>query len=414
VRILVYGLNFTPELTGIGKYTGEMAAWLASRGHDVRVVTAPPYYPQWKVLQGYSNARWRTERDAEVQVWRCPLWVPANAGGLKRILHLCTFAISSFPVLFRQLFWRPQIVWVVAPALACAPGAALVARLARAKSWLHIQDFEVDAAFSMGLLKGARLRRAFLTAEGWLLRRFDRVSTISGRMMALAAGKQLRRGQLVFFPNWVDISAIQHQPGSDLRSELGLGLERVVALYSGNMGNKQGLEVLAEVARILADDPRFFFVFCGDGTGREDLVRRCAGLDNVLFLPLQPLSRLSDLLAMADVHLLPQRADAADLVMPSKLGGMLASGRPVVATAAPSTEVADVVERQAGAGLVVPPEDPQAFARAMLQLASDPALRQAMGRRGRAFAETELDRQAVLQQFEARVLELVGNPPRDT
>ena len=411
MRILLYGINFAPELTGTGKYTGELAEWLAARGHEVRVVTAPPYYPEWKVRQGYSRWLWRTEKGASLTVWRCPLWVPRNAGGLKRMLHLASFAITSLPVVLRQISWRPDLVWVVEPTLACAPAAAFVAKASGGKSWLHIQDFEVDAAFSMGLLAGARSRRMLLAMERWLMRRFDRVSTISGRMMELARSKGLWPGQLVFFPNWADLSLVQPQSRSSYRDELGLAPETRVAMYSGNMGNKQGLEVLAEVAALLRDDPSVLFVFCGHGTGREELMRRCEGLPNVRFLPLQPLNRLGDFLALADVHLLPQRADAADLVMPSKLTGMLASGRAVVATAAPQTELAQVVSERARCGLVVPPEDAPALAAAVRQLMDDPQGRSRMGENARRFALDELDRDTVLGKFEAEVLAICPRRP---
>jgi colanic acid biosynthesis glycosyl transferase WcaI len=406
VRILIHGINFAPELTGIGKFTGEMAAWLAQNGHEVRVVTAPPYYPEWKVRQTYTSWRWKTETGAQLQIWRCPLWVPSRAGGLKRIVHLLSFALSSLPVMARQILWRPHVVWVAEPALACAPAAALVAKLAGGKSWLHIQDFEVDAAFSMGLLKGERSKRLLLGLERWLLRRFDRVSTISGRMMDLASSKGLDPERLVFFPNWVDISMVRPQQTSTYREELAIPANAVVALYSGNMGNKQGLEILAEVARLLHDDPSIQFVFCGDGTGRQDLMEKCKALSNVRFLRLQPLARLSDLLALADVHLLPQRADAADLVMPSKLGGIVASGRPVLVTAGPRTELAEVVEKRADCGIVVPPESPELMAAALRQLAGDLDARVRMGANGRAFAEKYLDRHAVLQAFDGELVRL--------
>jgi colanic acid biosynthesis glycosyl transferase WcaI len=138
------------------------------------------------------------------------------------------------------------------------------------------------------------------------------------------------------------------------------------------MGGKQGLDILADTARLLVNDERLHFVFCGNGAGRAELEGRCTGLANVRFLDLQPLERLGELLTFADIHLLPQRADAADLVMPSKLTGMLASGRPIVVTAHPGTEVARVVE---GCGLVVEPERPEVFADAIAALASDLELR---------------------------------------
>jgi colanic acid biosynthesis glycosyl transferase WcaI len=402
MKILLYGINFAPELTGIGKYTGEMAAWLAAQGHEVRVVTAPPYYPAWAVSPGYSGRAWRTEVWQGVTVWRCPLWVPHQPGGLKRLLHLASFALTSLPVMLRQAVWRPQVVWVVEPALFCAPAALVVARLSGAKAWLHVQDFEVDAAFSLGLLKGAWMQRLVVGAERWLMRRFDGVSTISQRMHQRLLDKGVAPGRAVVAANWVDISAITVGARSNqFRAELGMTADAVVALYSGNMGAKQGLELLADVAKLC---PEVVFVFCGNGVGRADLVQRCAGLNNVHFLDLQPMARLNELLAMADVHLLPQRADAADLVMPSKLTGMLASGRPVLATAHLGTELANVVT-QYDCGLVVPPEQAQEFAAALLNLAQDEPARTRMGAAGRQYAEVNLHIDAVLGRFVDRLKE---------
>lgn len=152
--------------------------------------------------------------------------------------------------------------------------------------------------------------------------------------------------------------------------------------------------------------PEVIFVFCGNGVGRADLVALCDGLPNVRFLELQPVERLGALLGMADIHLLPQRADAADLVMPSKLTGMLASGRPVVATAAPGTQVAMVVEQ---CGLVVPPGDAGALADAVLFLANDADIRAELGAKARAYAEANLGRDAILSRFECELRSLMKN-----
>jgi len=408
VKILFYGINFAPELTGIGKYTGEMAQWLAAAGHEVRVITAPPYYPAWKVGEGHSSSQYRTESWQGVRVMRAPLWVPHQPGGLKRLLHLASFALSSLPVLCAQWRWKPDAVWVVEPPLMCAPAALAFASLRDAKSWLHIQDFEVDAAFDLGLIKGPTLRRWVERAERWLMRRFDRVSTISGRMVDRARRKGVAAERVLHFPNWVDIGGITPLSApSAYRAELGLAPDAVVALYSGNMGNKQGLEIFADVARLLQDDPRIQLVLGGNGSGRADLQTRCAGLSNVRFLDLQPLERLNDWLGLADVHLLPQRVDAADLVMPSKLTGMLASGRAVLATAQPDTELCRVVEHDAACGLVVPPENPAAMADALRALAADPVRRAELGANGRRYAEAELSQDVILHRFETQLQALV-------
>lgn len=349
-------------------------------------------------------------------MYRCPLWVPRRGGGLKRLLRLACFALSSLPVLLAQVLWRPDVEWVVEPPLFCAPAAWATARLCGAKAWLHVQDFEVDAAFSLGLLKGAGLRRLARAGESWLMRRFDRVSSISQRMLANARAKGVAPERLRFFPNWVGIQAASPQGVAAYRAQLQLAPGQVVALYSGTMGEKQGLEVLAELARLCqaAAQPRpdLLFVFCGSaGAGRSKLEALCQGLPNVRFLDLQPAERLADFLAMADIHLLPQRADAADLVMPSKLTGMLASARPVVATAHPETELGSVVQ---ACGVVVAPENAQAFADAVLSLAADPGQRQALGAAGYAYAARHLERDAVLAGFEAELDELLaGGHPVD-
>ena len=402
MKLLIYGINFAPELTGIGKYTGEMAAWLAEQGHDVRVVTAPPYYPDWAVWPGYSGTSYATETWNKVLVHRTPLWVPSKVNGLRRIVHLASFALGSLPALLAQWRWKPELVWIVEPPLFCAPAALAFAWARSARTWLHVQDYEVDAAFELGLLKGDRLRAMVATAERALMRRFDRVSTISQRMLDQARSKGVAPERLLSLPNWADISAIRPlQKPSPFRAELGIGPDTVVALYSGNMGAKQGLEMLAETASILQQQTAITFVFCGAGAGRADLMTRCAKLPNVRFMDLQPVERLGDLLGLADIHLLPQRADAADLVMPSKLTGMLSSGRPVVAGARLDTELGRV---SAECGCAVPPEDPQAFADAIASLAAQPALRAELGVRARAFAEQRFARDAVLGQFERDLL----------
>ncbi|HEX5235209.1 MAG TPA: glycosyltransferase WbuB [Silvibacterium sp.] len=400
MRLLFLGLNYTPELTGIGKYSGEMMEWLASRGHEVRVVTAPPYYPAWRVSDGYKQWRYRRETSpAGAQIQRCPLWVPSRPSGSKRIVHLSSFALSSLPVMLAQAAWRPDVVLSIEPAFACAPVALLVARLCGAPSWLHIQDFEVDAAFDLGLLPaGGWVQRLARWCERIVRSGFSQFSTISESMMTRLSQKGIQSSRVTYFPNWVDVDAIYPQEEtSPFREELGIGRDQVVLLYSGNMGRKQGLEMLPDLTRRLRGNPKLHFVVCGDGCYSADLKEAMGALENVSFLPLQPLDRLNELLNLADIHLLPQKAGAADLVMPSKLTGMLASGRPVIATAAAGTQVASAIE---GHGISVDPDDAEALAQAVVLLAENPALRERMGRAARLFATQELARDSVLLRFE--------------
>jgi colanic acid biosynthesis glycosyl transferase WcaI len=398
--MLLYGLNYGPEPVGIGKYSGELGAWLAARGHQVRVITAPPYFPEWKA----RGNRYRRERLEGVEVLRCPLWVPRRPGGLTRLLHLASFALSSLPVLLGQGRWRPEVVITVAPAFFCAPGAMLFSALGgrRRRSWLHIQDFELDAAFELGLLKGRWLRQLAERWERATLRGFDRVSTISGAMVQHAIAKGVEPRRSVLLPNWVDLETIQPQPESQraanpYRRELGICVEQRVLLYSGSMNKKQGLELLVEAMRQLADVPDLVWLLAGEGPSKAELATATAGMAHVRLLPLQPAERLHDWLNLADVHLLPQKAGAADLVLPSKLLGILASGRPVVASSPATSELGQIANL---AGLRVEPEDGAAFAAAVRHLVQSPALRQQLGQAARQLAEQRYGREAVLGQLE--------------
>jgi len=411
LHILIYGLNYAPELTGIGKYTGEMSDWLAARGHKVTVVTAPPYYPAWRVREDYRSSSYRVEKTpGKATVFRVPLWVPERPTGVKRVLHLASFMLSSLPAMLLQPLFQPDVVWTVEPTFFSAPIALGVARFCGAKAWLHVQDFEIDAAFDLGLLPADGIvHRMALGLELLFTRGFDRVSSISPRMVERALTKEVEPQHALLFPNWVDVEAVYPMDGmTRYRRELGLE-DKIVVMYSGNLGTKQGLECLAPLAKAFAEDAHVHFLFCGDGSFRPLLETEVAGLENVTLLPLQPVEMLNELLNTADVHLLPQRAGAADLVMPSKLTGMLASGRPVLATAEKGTQVADVVE---GRGVVVGAESPQCLVKALRMLTENGELRARMGAEARAYAVEHMGREQVLRRFERDLLDVVAGVVR--
>ena len=402
MRILIYGLNFSPELTGIGKYSGEMAAYLAAQGHAVRVVTTPPYYPYWQVQKPYAAWRYQKEIWERVEVYRCPLWIPKKPSGAKRLLHLLSFAVFSFPLVLQQKKWRPEVIINIAPSLFSALSALFLAKLTSAQTWLHIQDFEVDAAFGLGLLPGSKWGHAIARRmELALFKRFDRVSTISQRMLERLWQKGVEQEKTVLFPNWIDTDLIKPlvQPGR-FRKEWAIPDDKIIVLYAGNMGRKQGLEILIDTARSLVDFHEILFLLCGDGAMRAELQENAQNLPNVRFYPLQPFERLNDLLNVADIHILPQRADAADLVMPSKLSGMLASGKVVVATASPESELGSIVSE---VGLLTPPGNVGALSEAIHMLAKNQKQRETLGERGRRWVVSHWAKEKVLHVFEAHL-----------
>lgn len=408
MKILIHCINYAPERTGIGRYTAEMAEWLTSRSHKVRVVTAHPYYPEWSVADRYSGRRYKREQMNGVDVWRCPLYVPARPSGLKRIVHLASFALSSLPVMLKHAIWKPDIVFVVEPPLFCAPAASITARLAGGKCWLHVQDLEVDAAFRLELLPSWLQRMADAT-EYTLMQWFDVVSSISVSMCARLREKGATAPK--FFPNWADVSRMRFdvKGRSRLRKELGLRRGGFLCLYSGNMAEKQDLKIVLNVAERLSN---VRFLLCGDGPKKRQLMEeaQARGLHNVTFWPIQPEYRLPALLSAADIHLVIQRRGAADLVMPSKLVNIMAVGGTAIVTADEDTELGRLAVCNPPCVWRCDPENSEGLAQAIKVLANNPNLRRRLGKASQRYATENLSREHVLSRWEIWAKKCIGIP----
>lgn len=364
MKLLVYGINYRPELTGIGKYSGEMVKWFASNDLDVRVITAPPYYPAWKVANNYSGLKYTKEKHSEI-VYRSPLYVPKKPSTIKRLLHLSSFALSSLFPLLIQARWKPDYIICVVPTLFCVPGAILLRKLTRAKVIIHIQDFEVDAMLGLGMAKKGLFATFARRFEKWCLTSADKVSTISKMMLLNAANKGVPQNNLIFFPNWSELERFQNvesEQSVKLKEALGIPEDKKVILYSGNIGEKQGLEIVVSAAQKMATK-NYVFLFVGQGGGKENLEKMCVtlNLNNILFKPLQPYELLPALLNLADCHLVVQKKGAADAVLPSKLTNILAVGGNAVITAEENTELGQLCKNNPGIAQCVEPESVDAL-----------------------------------------------------
>lgn len=405
MKLLILGLNYAPEPVGIGPYTTGLAEALAARGHDVQVVAGKPYYPQWKAYPGQPQRRSTTTENGVV-VTRVPHYIPANPTGARRIAHHLSFASSAHGPAIKAARSKPDLVFTVAPSLLGVPVAARAARRAGAPLWLHVQDFEVEAAFATGLVKaGGGLAGIARGAENRILGMADVVSSISPQMCAKLGEKGIAGDRVYQLRNWSNASFdFGAADPSAYRREWGLS-DRKVALYSGNIANKQGLEIVIDAARALSHRGDLAFVICGEGPNRARLAERAQGLSNVQFHDLQPAERMADFLSLASVHLLPQIVGAADLVLPSKLTNMLASGRPVVATAAPGTGLFDEVE---GCGINTPPGDAAALAAGIERLLDDAPMAAELGTAARRRAAERWSQGAIIDGFEERAARLLA------
>lgn len=400
MKILVLGINYSPEIIGTAVYTSDLVEKLSDKGNDISVVTAQPYYPAWQVFKGYNKYLYSNEIVSNsITVTRCPHYVPPKPTGIRRIVHHASFAFSAMPVfLWKALIWRPSIVFVVAPSLISAPVGWLGARLSGAKCWLHIQDLEVEAAFATGLLtENSKTGRWANIFERWILSRFDKISSISTSMLQKIAQKGISEKKIFELRNWADLSRIAPmKQESKLKKELGITTEFVL-LYSGNIANKQGLEIIPAAARLLTHRQDLTFAICGEGSFAEELKEMSADVASIKFFPLQPKDRLNELLAMATIHLLPQVESAADLVLPSKLTNMLASGRPVLVTACDGTALSTEID---GCGLRVEPGDTHQLAKSIEVLLENDERRKAYGRVARLRALERWDPTTILARLE--------------
>ncbi|MEZ5353914.1 MAG: WcaI family glycosyltransferase [Bryobacteraceae bacterium] len=399
MRAVVHHLFYKPEPTGTAPYTAELCERLAGSGYDVRVICPPPYFPDWRVAAPYRQYQYLREKINGVRVTRCPVWLPSRPVGWRRMLYMLSFLISSLPVVALRVLRPPDVVIAVEPTLLSAIPMLVLGKLTGALTWLHVQDFEIDIALETHQIQRPILRRLARWVDRTIRARFDVVSTISRRMCHRFGEKGIPASRVAYLPNWVHTETIFPKKTAEnpIREELGISSDAIVALFSGTINEKQGLDCLVDAAGILRNETGIVFVVAGAGV-RLDHVRQMARhLNNIKFLPLQPVERLNDLMNAADLHLLTQRAVFADLVMPSKLLAMLASGRPVVATAARGSELYRFVSQ---CGAVAPPSQPQAFAEAILALANDPGRRQELGARAREVAVRQFDSDRVLGAFE--------------
>jgi len=370
-RVLVLGINCMPELTGIGKYTGEMISWMAQNNYQTTMVTGFPYYPNWKVQEPYKGNMYKMEKmfDDNLTIYRCPLYIPAKPSGLKRLLHESVFFLSAGFVVFRMLFKPKQdLIIAIAPPFHLAILALCYRFLRGGRIVYHVQDLQIEAAKELKMLRYKWMFDVLFAIEYFILRKMDFVSTISDGMIQRLSKKIPKK--IVFFPNWVDTETFYPLANRhSLKEKWGYDQQDQIVLYSGSLGEKQGIDSLIRIAAQLRDRKNIQFIICGTGPYKQDLIKMAVAqdLNNLKFLPLQGFDVFNEFLNMADIHLVLQKTNASDLVMPSKLTSILAVGGLALVTANPGTTLHDVIKRHE-MGVVIEAEKEDLLAQAILRI----------------------------------------------
>lgn len=400
-KLLVVGINYYPEETGCGLYTTEMSEFLNDNGFDVSILTGFPYYPEWEIYQKYKE--YENEYIEEINgitVYRVKQYVPKKINALNRLIHLIDYSIKAekFIKKYPSDF---DYVMVIAPTLFSSRIAMqLVKRNKKIKSWLHIQDFESDAALESGLLSKIPLIKPYIKKwECNLFSKFNVISTISNGMLKKLTEKNVKEEKKFFFPNWVDISHLTNLEVSSYRDELKLN-DKFVILYSGSIANKQCWGNVIDTIEELQHNEDVCFVIAGDGSNRDYVHRQIQekSLMNVITLPLQPKSKLNDFLNLADLHIIPQKKDVKDSVMPSKLLGILATERAVLVLANDESDIYKSIKDN-NLGYVLNQNEYKDFGKKILEIKSNLVQMKDYGLNGRNFVEEKYSKEKVLHNL---------------
>ena len=367
MKITVWGINYDPEPTGIGPFNTDLCVYLAERGHTVTMLSTFPYYPWWRKREADRGKLYECEKRPGITLYRCWHYVPAKPSTLKRLLHELSFVATST---LRALFLpRSDVYIVVSPPLFLGLGATLVRWLRWRKFVYHVQDLQPDAALGLGMIKPGPAVRVLYALEKWNYSRASLVTGISQGMMTAFRNKGVRESKTYLFPNWIPDGDASEQPppAASFRAANNISPETPLIAYSGNLGMKQGLEVVADAAVLaeksaLPDQPAIHWAICGEGAAKDELQKTITGNNcrTAQLYPLQADDLYQSLLREADVCLITQQKGTGQFFFPSKLLSILQLGRSVLAVADDSSELARAM-REGDFGLVVAPGDAPAL-----------------------------------------------------
>ena len=386
--IVVLCPHFAPDTAPTGDVITRIVHEFVAKGARVHVVTALPWYRSHAIETGWTGRLIRREKTAWGSIIRVhPFPGKSKSNLLRRALGFGAFsAIAGVCTVFAGgIHRRPAAVISMSPPLTLGLTGWLASRIRRCPSVFNIQDVFPDAAIETGAITNSRI----IATARWLERvsyhRSDAVVVLSEDLRANVLAKIAPRHQhkVHVIPNFVDSDRITPRDRmTNYREELRIGTEPVV-MYAGNVGYSQSLTMMLYAARQMPD---VTFVINGDGAARAELEREATGLANMRFAGYQPAERVAEVLATADIHVVPLRAGLGAVSVPSKTYSILAAARPVVAAIDAGTEVTRILS-ESGAGVSVAPDNPQAFTEALRAMVNSGSVALEAGLAGRHWVE---------------------------
>lgn len=402
LRLIVLCPHFEPDMAPTGVVMTRIVHELAARGHELHVVTSLPWYRKHQVESAWAGALWRVEKTNWGSISRVQPFAGKTKSNLVR--RAIGFILFSYFVGLRALFaggfWRRvDGVLAMSPPLTLGLIGWHTKLFRGGKLVFNIQDVFPDAAIETGAISNQRV----IAAASWLERiSYQRSNSVVLLSDDLANNVQRKLDQkfhkrIKVIPNFVDTKAIVPMSRlTNYRRELGID-ESLVVMYAGNVGFSQSLELVLEAARVL---PEVMFVINGEGAARKSLEAKASALGNLKFGDYQDASRLSEVLATGDLHVVPLRRGLGSVSVPSKTYSILAAGRPICAAIDLDTEVPRILAA-ANAGVCVEPDNQLAFVSAITALTLDRKNLEEMGASGRKWVEGHASPQSVAQRYEA-------------
>jgi colanic acid biosynthesis glycosyl transferase WcaI len=386
-RVLVLNQYYWPGVEATAHLLSELCEALASE-FDVTVVTG--------MVAGAEEAG-RTEKGGVEIVRVGSTAYDRSRLSLRAANYLTYLGLSLWEGLQVD---RPDVVLCMTDPPVIADLALVLARRFDAPLVVVSQDVFPEVAVALKRLDNPAVVELLRLATRLYLKRADRVVAIGDTMRERLVEKGAERDRIVVIPNWTDTSDLEPRPRDNAWArEHGLD-DTFVVMHSGNIGHAQDLDTLIRAATFLRDLDDLRIVLIGGGARRDELkeLAKVLEVEQVVFMGYQPRELLADSLSSADLHVVGLARGLSGYVVPSRLYGVLAVGRPVLAAAESDSETAKVID-EVGAGVVVPPGRPEVLARAIRRAYDGEFELDEMGRRGREWVAGEGDRRIAIDRY---------------
>ncbi len=410
MRILVLSLNYYPELVGCAKFTTDMVNWLSKESNKIIVITTNAFYPKWEAKRNDYNKT----THKKITIVRCPIYIPKNPNGIKRSLHYLSFFISSLPVVFYYGFKKMDVAFAMCPTILSAPNILIIAfikkllRMRKLTTWIHFLDLEIEAAFQLKLFKNDFFKRFLFTFEKFILNKFDYISSISIYMNKKISQKINKRKNIYYLPIFIETKDFKITNKDKIfnpyNQKFGKNNKKII-MYSGSINEKLSYETLVQTIKILDSKKDIIWIICGSGPIKPYLINKLKNNKNVNFYDFQPNENLPYWLDIADIHLIPQKLSSVKFCLPSKLLGILASGKPVIGIAPQNSELGNILDLY---GVRLSDENPKTMADSLIKLIENKELRKKLGESSRKYIKNNHEKDKILNKLLTKIKGIIN------